>query len=128
MTTRARRLAVAALLVAIATPAPVAAVTVSSAKELLCGGSGPHDASVSATLTKSVLTLRFRARDLVPGTPVSCGYTCKDVGLEVQVACGQADASGKWAHRLERPSATCFGFLPFFTTGATGRCQPGIVP
>jgi hypothetical protein len=102
--------------------------SVVTAKGILCGGSGPHPGSIAVTGSDSGLTLKFRVKDLTPFQAVRCGYECAFIGTRVDVPCGMVDQSGRWSHRLERPTAVCWGFLPFFNTGTTGSCMSGTAP
>jgi hypothetical protein len=121
------RMVLASLFVGLAAPLAVASSVV-NAKGILCGGSGPHAGSIAVAGGDSGLTLKFKAKDLTPFESVRCGYECGFIGTRVDVPCGMVDESGRWSHRLERPTAICWGFLPFFTTGTTGSCMPGTAP
>jgi hypothetical protein len=102
--------------------------SVVNAKGLLCGGSGPQAGSIAVAGGDAGLTLRFKAKDLTPFESVRCGYECGFIGTRVDLPCGTVDPGGRWSHRLEVPTALCWGFLPFFTTGSTGSCMPGTAP
>jgi len=129
MNTDLRRLAVLVLPLVILAAQAATAAPVLSAKSLACGGSGPQNGSIAVTERGGVLTLRFRAADLVPGQAASCGYTCGMVFTSgPEVSCGTVGANGRFSSKVELPVAVCFGFIPFFNTPSTGKCVPSTVP
>lgn len=123
-----RRMVVLVSLLLAATASLAVAGSVVQAKRLLCGGTGPQAGSITATDGAAGMTLRFKAKDLTPLQSVRCGYECGFAGTRVDVPCGAVEPNGRWAHRLELPTAVCWGFLPFFSTGTTGSCMPGTSP
>ena len=129
MNTHLRPLAVLVLPLVILAAQAAPAAPVLSAKSLACGGSGPQNGSIAVTERAGVLTLRFRAANLVPGQGVSCGYTCGMVFTSgPEVSCGTVGASGRFSSKVELPLGVCFGFIPFFNTPSTGKCVPSTIP
>jgi len=128
MSNRLGWLAVLALPLAILAR-PAAAGLVLKAKSLVCGGSGPAIASVAVTARDAVVTLKFKAKELVANETVMCGFFCNAVGSGgVELPCGTVDENGKWSNSLEQPQSLCYGFIPFFNTGSTGVCVPSTAP
>jgi hypothetical protein len=124
-----RRLAVLVLPLVMFATRTATASPVLSAKSLACGGSGPQSGSIAVTERGGVLTLRFRAANLVPGQAASCGYTCGMVFTSgPEVFCGTVGANGRFSGKVELPVGVCFGFIPFFNTPSTGKCVPSTVP
>jgi hypothetical protein len=129
MNTHLRRLAVLLLSVVIFAARSATAGLVLNAKSLACGGSGPQSGRIGVTEKAGVLSLKFKAKDLVPGQTVTCGYTCGMVFTSgPEVSCGTVGESGSFSGKIELPLTVCFGFIPFFNTPTTGKCVPSTVP
>jgi len=105
-----------------------AAAQILSAKSLACGGTGPQSGSIAVSERLGVVTLKVRASGLVPGQPVTCGYTCGMVFTGGPSApCGTVAASGRFTGTVQLPLGACFGFISFFSTPTTGKCVPSAI-
>jgi hypothetical protein len=129
MSTHLRRLAVGLIPLLVLAAQPATAGQVLKAKSLACGGSGPQSGQITATEREGVLTLKVKAKDLVPGQAATCGYTCGMVFTSGPVvACGTVSDTGRLSAKIDLPLATCFGFIPFFDTPTTGKCVASTIP
>lgn len=76
MTKTAARCVLLALVLVGSTGRAATAAQVLSAKSLACGGTGAQSDSIVATERAGNVVLEIRASGLIPGQPVTCGYTC----------------------------------------------------
>ena len=129
MNAHLRRTAALVLALVMLAAQPAAAGSVLNAKVLACGGSGPQSGSIAVTEKAGMLTLKFKGANLFPGQAVTCGYTCTMVFTNgPEVPCGTVGDNGKFSGKIELPTVTCFGFIPFFNTPNTGKCVASAIP
>jgi hypothetical protein len=129
MNTHRRRVAVLVLSVMLFAARSGTAGLVLNAKSLACGGTGQQSGRIGVTEKAGVLSLKFKAEDLVAGQAVTCGYTCGMVFASgPEVSCGTVTAKGTFSGKIELPLVVCFGFIPFFNTPTTGKCVPSTLP
>lgn len=128
MKNTALRCLLVALAIVSVTGRAATAAQVLSTKSLACGGTGEQGGSITVSERAGNVTLKVRASGLVPGQPVTCGYTCGMVFTNGPSApCGVVASSGRFTGTVELSLGACFGFIPFFSTPTTGKCVPSAI-